>query len=163
LKLLDKILSKDKVVDVDVDSLVVESRNRLDNIAPNIKKIVSIIAIAWSVFQIYTGLFGLLPALLQRSVTLGFGLVLGFVCFQFTRKDKNKLPIYDYILIILSICTALYLWVSFDSLVVRGGSPSGMDVVMGVILIVLVLEGTRRTVGLPLVIVGGRWSSGKRN
>ncbi len=155
MKLLDKILSKDKVVDVDVDSLVVESGNRLNNIAPSIKKIVSIIAIIWSVFQIYTGLFGLLPALLQRSVTLGFGLILTFTCFQFRKKDKNKIPIYDYIFVILSTCIAVYLWVSFDSLVVRGGSPTGMDIAMGVILIILVMEGTRRSVGLPLVIVAG--------
>ena len=155
LKLLDKILSKDKVVEVDVDSLAVETGNRLDNLSPNFKRMVSIVAIMWSLFQIYTALFGLLPALLQRSTTLGFGLILTFVCFRFRKQDGKRVPIYDYILVILATCEVLYLWFSFDSLVTRGGSPSNLDVVMGISLIILIFEGTRRSVGLPLTIVGG--------
>ncbi len=155
MKMWDRIFSNDKVVDIDVNNLETEGGNRLNNIPSNIKKMVSVMAIVWSSFQIYTALFGLLPALIQRSVTLGFGLVLTFICFQFRGKDKNKVAAYDYVLALLSICSVVYLWVSFDSLVVRGGSPSQMDVVMGALLIVLILEGTRRSVGLPLVVVGG--------
>lgn len=154
MKFFDKILKKeDKIVDVDIDELVVESGNRLAKISPRIQNIVTVIAILWSVFQIYTGFFGLLPALLQRSLTLGFGMVLTFVVFRFKKEDDNKVRIYDYIMVFLSAASVFYLWYSFESLVVRGGLPTQMDVIMGVIMVILLLEATRRSVGLPLVIV----------
>ena len=48
-------------------------------------KFVSALAIAFSVFQLYTAVFGVLDAQLQRAVHLGFGLALVFLLFP-TRR-----------------------------------------------------------------------------
>jgi TRAP-type uncharacterized transport system fused permease subunit len=51
-------------------------------------KFVSALAIAFSVFQLYTAVFGVLDAQLQRAVHLGFGLALVFMLFP-TRKSMG--------------------------------------------------------------------------
>ena len=146
---------KDEIVDIDISTLETESGNRMADLPAWTKKFIALIAVAWTLFQLYTAFFGLAAALIQRSTTLSFGLVLCFLCFKFKKNDKNKVPIYDWLLAALAVVIPVYFVVTFDTLVMRGGNPTTMDVVLGVVLIVLVMEATRRSVGLPLVIVAG--------
>ena len=151
--IFDKFKIEDKVVDVDLAELETESGNRLENLPDWTKKIAAVLALIWTLFQIYTGIMGLFPALIQRSVTLGFGLALCFICFKFKKSDNNKVQIYDWICVLLSFAIPIYLIGTFDTLITRGGAPTDLDIIMGILLLVLVIEATRRCVGLPLVIV----------
>lgn len=153
MSFLKKFLQKDKVVDVDLEDLEDEGKNRLAKLAPAAKIITAVIAIVWTLYQLYTGIFGLMPAVLQRSTTMGFGLVLTFLGYRAFKGKSGKIPVFDWILAVLSVACVAYLWFTFDSLVDRGGSPTVMDVIMGCIAILLVLEAARRCVGIPLVIV----------
>lgn len=149
-----KLLKNDAPVEVSREELETESGNRIERLPPALKTLIAGIAVAWTLFQLYTGFFGLRPAVLQRSTTMGFGLVLAFLAYRGGRKGPaNSIPIWDWIFAALSLSCTLYLYVNFDQLVARGGSPTRMDVVMGCIAILLVLEAARRCVGLPLVIV----------
>ena len=65
------------------------------------------------------------------------------------------MTLFDWILVGLSAACVAYLYINFESLVTRGGSPTTMDVVMGSVAVLLVMEAARRCVGLPLVIVSG--------
>ena len=49
------------------------------------KKIIAAIAITFSIFQLYTAIFGVLDAQLQRAVHLGFGLALAYLLYPFRR------------------------------------------------------------------------------
>ena len=144
---------EDKIVDVDLHELEVESGNRLENLPPWIQKMVAVVAVCWTCFQVYTAMFGLFPAMTQRMTTLAFGLFLCFICFKFKKNDTNKVPIYDWILAIAAVSIDVYLIMTFDTLVKRGGNPTQTDIYFGILLIFLVLEATRRSVGKPLVIV----------
>lgn len=146
---------EDKIVDVNAEELEKESNNRLESVGKILAIILGGIEVAWTLFQLYTGFFGLLPAVLQRATTLGFALVLTFLGFSAKRNGgkKNGIPFYDWILAALSIMVVVYLFVNYKQLVMRGGSPLTMDIVMGCIAILLVIEAARRVVGLPLVIV----------
>lgn len=152
---IKSLLKKDKTVDVDPKELEKEGNNRLESVGKVLVITLGLIGVAWTVFQIYTGFFGLLPAVLQRATTLGFALVLTFLGFSAKRKGgkKNGIPFYDWILAGLSIAVVVYLYANYKQLVMRGGSPLMTDIVMGCIAIVLVIEAARRVVGLPLVIV----------
>lgn len=151
--LFQKLKIKDEVVDVDLAELESESGNRLENLPPIVKKLSFAIAVVWALFQIYTGFFGLFPALIQRTATLTCGLMLCFICFRFKRSDSHKVPIYDWICVILSLSILIYMVATFKTLILRGGNPTSLDIVFGSILILLVIEATRRCVGLPLVVV----------
>ena len=150
-----KLFKNDKVVDVNIDELERETNSRTEYMKPSLAKAVGIIAICWTIFQLYTGYFGLFSAMLQRSTTLGFALVLTFLCYKPLKKGGNasSIPWYDWILAALSVAIVVYLYINEDNLVARGGSPVTSDIVMGCIAIILVIEAARRVVGLPLVIV----------
>src|SRR5665648_850937 len=115
--------------------------------------IVTIIAVAMSVFQFYSAGFRMLPAMQHRAIHLSFALVLTFLLYPRSKLQIKKISIIDYLLVLLSISIGLYLFIEYRQLVYRAGDPIFLDLVMGFIAIVLVLEATRRVMGWPMVIV----------
>ena len=117
-------------------------------------KIVSAIAITFSVFQLYTATFGVLDAQLQRAVHLGFGLALVYLLYP-TRKSWSRYKVhpFDVLLAVLGAATPAYIVMEYQHLVLRSGTVSGIDLVVGLLGILLVIEATRRIVGLPMVCV----------
>jgi TRAP transporter 4TM/12TM fusion protein len=118
--------------------------------------IVGAIAVIFSLFQLYTALFGVLPAQLQRAVHLGFVLLLAFLLYPATSKSsREKLPIIDIILGIAGACVAGYLIWNYRALIDRSGAFTTIDIIVGVIGILLLAEICRRTVGLPILVIAG--------
>ena len=117
-------------------------------------KIVAAIAIAFSVFQLYTATFGVLDAQLQRAVHLGFGLALVYLLYP-TRKSwsRHKLHPLDLVLAILGAAAPAYIVIEYNELVLRAGQVSNTDLAIGLMGILLVIEATRRVVGIPMVCV----------
>ncbi len=117
-------------------------------------KIVSAIAITFSVFQLYTATFGVLDAQLQRAVHLGFGLALVYLLYP-TRKSWSRYKVhpFDVLLAVLGAATPAYIVMEYQHLVLRSGTVSGIDLIVGLLGILLVIEATRRIVGLPMVCV----------
>ncbi len=110
----------------------------------------------FSLFHLYTGIFGMLTAQLQRSIHLGFALALIFLLFPARKKNRGKeykVAWYDIILAIISVAVGAYWPVMIDVLVLRAGNVTQLDFFIGIVAIILVLEATRRTVGLPITII----------
>ena len=113
-----------------------------------------LILIAFSLFQIYTGAFGQFTAQIQRTIHLGFALVLIFLLFPSRIKgNKRKIAWYDYGLALLAIAVCGYWPVFYDMLVQQIGGIEMAQVIVGGIAILLVLEAARRVVGLPIAII----------
>lgn len=110
--------------------------------------------LAFSLFQLYTAIFGVFPAQIQRTIHLGFGLTFIFLLFPARRKArKDKIPFYDFILAVLAIVIGSYWTINYERLVQAVGQLETMDFYIGILAIVLVLEGARRAVGLPITII----------
>lgn len=112
--------------------------------------------LAFSLFQLYTSITGVLTAQLQRSIHLGFALSLIFLLFPARKKNRgiqSKPAWYDIILAILSVAVGAYWPLMIDDLVMRVGNITTLDFYIGVLAVVLVLEATRRAVGLPITII----------
>lgn len=106
------------------------------------------------VFHMYTGWFGAYFSLIQRSIHFMFILIMTFSLFarsEHTRRDKIQW--YDFIFIGLAIILCFYVLTNIHELVWRAGNPNTADVILGVILILVTLEATRRAVGPPLMFV----------
>ncbi|KUK02657.1 MAG: TRAP transporter, 4TM/12TM fusion protein [Thermotoga sp. 50_1627] len=117
-------------------------------------KVVAAIAITFSVFQIYTAAFGVLDAMIQRSIHLAFGFCLIFLLYPTSKKwPRDRLHWFDLLLAIVAPLTTIYIVANYKELVLRAGTVTRLDFVVGLLGIVLVLEATRRIVGLPIVIV----------
>ena len=118
------------------------------------KKIVAAIAVSFSVFQLYTAMFGVLDAQLQRAVHLGFGLALAYLLYPANKnKCGDKTSWTDCLLAVLGAATPLYIVVCYRELVLRAGLLTTTDTVIGVTGILLLIEATRRVVGIPMVVV----------
>jgi TRAP transporter 4TM/12TM fusion protein len=117
-------------------------------------KLLILILFSFSVFQLYTAIFGSLDAVIQRATHLAFGLSLVYLLYP-TRKSfsKTKLHPLDVVLAILAAGVCIYVLVFYKDLVMRSGRVNTTDLIVGIIAILLVLESTRRVVGWPMVII----------
>jgi len=110
--------------------------------------------LAFSLFQLYTAIFGQFTAVIQRTIHLGFGLTFLFLLFPARKKGKkDSIPYYDYLLALLAAVTGLYWTLNYERLVTSLGTINQLDFYVGLIVIVLVLEAARRSVGLPIAII----------
>ena len=123
------------------------------------QNVVAVIAVIFSLFHLYTGGFGLYTGLRQRSIHLCFALILCFMRFSTNRNRKGriqrKIPYYDYILSLLAVFSCGYVAINADEILSRAGLVYKIDIVVGAIVFILVLEATRRAVGYVLLALGG--------
>ncbi|WP_086465006.1 TRAP transporter permease [Oceanibaculum nanhaiense] len=75
--------------------------------------------------------------------------------FKFLGTERNRIPWRDWIMAAVAASVSLYFVVFFEEIFIgRVGSPIGQDYMMGVLAIIMVVEATRRTMGLSLPIIG---------
>src|SRR5699024_10754557 len=116
--------------------------------------IVLVVAVAFSLFHLYTAGIDMLPQMQQNAVHLGFALTLIFLIFPYKKNlGQKKIPWYDMVLAVLGASTGIYIIMISDVLVGKVGNPNTVDTIMSFIALLLVLEATRRVVGKPLVIL----------
>lgn len=96
-------------------------------------------------------------ALLFRATHVAWAAVLGFALYRpFASAGADRVPWYDWVLIVLSILCCAYIYWELDGLLFRAGAvPDPMDVWVGLIGTLIVLEFSRRTAGLALPIIAG--------
>ena len=117
-------------------------------------KIISAIAISFSVFQLYTAFFGVLDAQLQRAVHLGFALALSYLLYPTCKSwSRSSLHPLDALLAVLGAASPAYIVIMYRELAMRAGMITTPDLVVGVIGVLLVIEATRRVVGITMVVV----------
>ena len=133
-------------------------------------KLVAIIAITWSLFQLWYASplpfvldFGKIIDVPARSLHLAFGLTLCFLAYpSFKSKRGEPIPIYDYFFAAIGLIATLYIFFSYESWVHRQGILAHLEifnfkipyeVILGSLGIILLLEATRRAIGIPLVTI----------
>ena len=131
-------------------------------------KLVAIIAITWSLFQLWYASpfpfwlnFGMFKGLPARAIHLGFALLLAFLIFPYARG--KKVNFIDILIAITGAICCLYIYVFYDQLVDRGGIllkinfsndfTIPVELILGIIGILILLEATRRVIGIPLVVI----------
>jgi TRAP transporter 4TM/12TM fusion protein len=122
-----------------------------------IAKCLTVIGVALSLFQLYTAGIVAMTAMRHRSVFLTCILVMTFLTkplYKGARKDKlNAAMVVDLILIGISIFIGLYIFIDLQGIFERQGDWSAWDFRVGITLVLLVLEVTRRVIGLNLTII----------
>lgn len=128
-----------------------ESRRNLMGLA---RKVACGIAVAMSLFHLYSSGFEMLPQMQHRAIHLAFALALTFFWYPSSSREKEgKLPWFDILAILFSLSVGAYIVLDYMNIVLRAGEPLPRDLILGGITIFIVLEATRRTMGWPLVIV----------
>ena len=115
-------------------------------------KIVMVVAIALSLYQLYTAGITALTALVQRSIHLGAILTLTFLLKPpFSRASKDRLTIWvliDWLLVAASIYCTAYICINLTDIFERQGDWLATDRVVSIIGTILVLEACRRVIGI---------------
>ncbi|MCS7233237.1 MAG: TRAP transporter permease [Synergistetes bacterium] len=113
------------------------------------KLLASIIAISFSIFELWVNSFGIMLDIKRNALHLGFLLMLAFLFYPATSKsDKEKPTILDLLLSLLGLSVGLYILIFYDDLFTRAGIAITRDYIFAIICIILLLEASRRTVGL---------------
>ena len=114
--------------------------------------IVMVVSIAMAIYHLYFATIGFITEMSWRSGHLLFAAVLIFLLYP-TSKEHKKLVVVDWFLILLALIAGIYIIHQYPKMNLRIGDPLVMDIVMGSISTLIVLEITRRTLGWPLVII----------
>jgi TRAP transporter 4TM/12TM fusion protein len=137
---------------------------RFRTLRPGVAWLVSLLLFALSAFHYYTAGFGLLREVTHRGVHMAFVLGLIFLVFAASSRKRDQVhastvwrpggvPLYDWLFALAAVVSVLYVPWTFNDLAFRVGNPLPIDVAMGSVLIVVLLEATRRSIGWPLPVI----------
>lgn len=117
-------------------------------------KIITSLLFCFTIFQLYYAIRGGIDAMIARSIHLAFGLSAVFFLYPTNGKmSRKKLHWFDCLLGITAAICCLYIVVFYKDIVMRQGLINNVDMIIGGIAIILVLEAARRVIGLPMVII----------
>ncbi|MBA1338084.1 MAG: TRAP-type uncharacterized transport system [Pelagibacterales bacterium] len=133
-------------------------------------KLVGGLAVFWSLFQLWYASplpfildFGKFIDVPARAIHLAFGMGICFLAYPSLRKSRNKnITLIDFIFAAIALITTLYLYLDYEGLVDRQGILANFEIlgfkipyelILGSFGIILLLEATRRAIGIPLVVI----------
>ena len=123
--------------------------NRLSGIAGYI---VTGIAVSMTLFQLYAA-YDIVPTQPLRYIHVAFVMVLAFLLFPIAARFRNHIRWFDVLAAAAAVAILGYALWGGEDFTDRATMPDRLDVTLGVIFIVLLLEATRRTTGLIMPIV----------
>lgn len=127
------------------------------------KYIIPTIGVIWSFYQLSIASWLILDTVFIRAIHLGFALLIVFLNFAMFRKPRfgikyfsvtNRIPILDMVVAIIACLSALYIALDYAGINERYGLPITRDIVVGLLLLILLLEASRRVIGPALSIIG---------
>lgn len=121
---------------------------------PHMARFFYFLCIIVTLYHFITSIIGTPVVLEHRSLHVGMMLVLGFILYPFGgRSGHGKVNWWDWIFIALSIAVPVYVWTDYMGVVERAGMPSTTDMIIATVLVIMVLEATRRMSGWSLPIL----------
>ncbi len=108
--------------------------------------------VVMSLYHLYNVL-ATIPTQLFRATHVLFILFFVFLVYPGAKRWKEKIPFFDWVLALAGVASMVYIFVDFEEFVYRPVIPNQWDVLFGGLAILLILEATRRSVGLPLMLL----------
>ena len=130
----------------------------------DLKHVIPFIAVIWSLFQLSIASWLILDTLFIRAIHLGFAILIVFLSFPLFKKPRfglkflagtDRIPFLDWLAGISAALSSIYIIIDYHGIAIRHGDPIMRDIVIGLILVVLLLEASRRVIGpaLPAIAV----------
>lgn len=130
--------------------------------------VVPAIAVFWCLFQLSIASWLLIDTVIIRAIHLGFAMLIAFMSYPALKKSRKgmwsflssrtRIPLFDYIMAILGCLTAIYIWLDYSGMASRQGAPLTRDIVIGMALVIILLEASRRVIGPALTVIAGAFT-----
>ena len=150
--------------DVDKTLEKVEYQGRRQG--PRLAIVVSLLCFLWSIYQLWIASplpfmldFAIIGDVRARGIHLAFALLLCFLMYPLSRRwGERGLPPWDIACAAVGCLAAFYLFIGWDGLVSRHGilyvwNGIPVEAILGGVGMLLLLDATRRAIGIPLVAV----------
>lgn len=130
--------------------------------------IIPTIAVCWSLFQLALPKWIILDTVFIRAIHLAFAMALVFLNYPLLKKPifgikyfsrHRQIPMLDMVMAAVACYCSLYLVINLDSINNRYGTPITADVITGTLLIILLMEAARRTIGPALPIIASLFTA----
>lgn len=124
--------------------------------------VIPTIGVFWCFFQLSIASWLILDTFFIRAIHLGFAFLMVFLNYPLFKKThwglrflsaKDRIPISDYVVAIVACLSAIYVVLDYEGITDRYGDPMLRDIVIGMVLLVLLLEASRRVIGPALSII----------
>ena len=145
----------------DLQRLVAEADTGGRKVAGFAGGLIFALAVSWSLFQLwyasplpFTFRWGVLNDTEARSLHLGVALFLAFLSYPaWGSASRAAVPWYDWLLATAGAFAGAYFILFYAELATRPGQPMLIDVITATAGLVLLLEATRRAVGMPMTFL----------
>src|SRR5688572_7169818 len=145
----------------ELQQLVAEADTGGRKVGGAVGKLIFAVAVGWSLFQLWYASplpfsfgWGVLNDTEARSLHLGIALLLAFLCYPGWRgASRTSVPVYDWVLAIAGAFAGAYFILFYADLATRPGRPILVDVITATAGLLLLLEATRRAVGMPMTVL----------
>lgn len=119
------------------------------------KTVISYLLAAFAVLMIYMNLFANWDERVRRSLFVGIVILLVFLIFPAKKGNLkvNHIPIYDIVLMILGSGAFFYFVLNFKEIISHATRISNVEIVVGIVGILVLMEACRRSVGVPILVV----------
>lgn len=136
------------------EQFIEEEEGAINRLSGFVGSAITAIAVAVSLFHIYAA-YDIVPAYILRPVHVACVLFLVFLLFPTTTRMRDRIRWWDWAMAFASLAVIAYILMQGEEFGDRAIMPEPMDVVVGVVLIALLLEGTRRATGfiMPAVAI----------
>ncbi len=110
------------------------------------------IAVLFSVFQLFTAAYPIIPSQVVRAMHVGFLLLVAYALIG-NHSGRRAVTIGGWALGLLSFAVASYQWVFYADLIERAGEPTPLDTAVGVLSLVLLFAAAWRIMGPALATI----------
>ncbi|MEJ2025441.1 MAG: TRAP transporter large permease subunit, partial [Deltaproteobacteria bacterium] len=124
--------------------------------------VIPTIGVIWCLFQLSIASWLIIDTVFIRAIHLGFAFLMVFLSYPLFKKThlglrflsaKDRIPVIDYIIAVVACLSAIYIALDSGGINSRYGAPILRDIVIGIILLVVLLEGSRRVIGPALSVI----------
>ena len=120
--------------------------------------LIAVIGVTFSVFHLYAAYFGQAQSYLHRTMHVTLMIVICILLRPAGRKSwkepVNRWLAYDFLCIALTIAVQVYICWDVFAFINRRGLADPVDMAVGVVMIFLVMDATRRAIGWIMVLLG---------
>lgn len=138
--------------EIDLSTLERESNTRIFD--GRSQQVITLILLCFTLFQLYASIIGTIPTQMVRMIHLAFAIPLSYWLYPATTKGRrDRISPFDLVLGLVFLGVATYYLYHYNSLIQRVGFYTTLDLVVGTLGILLIMEACRRVVGAPIVII----------